>query len=143
MSAAFVVMSAAFVAMPAVFIATTALVVTRPAVFVAMFVVFVAMFVVFVVTAVFVSNSCEPLTASVDVADKTPAPTFWICRSEPATPTETTEATLAPAAVAPLNVKAPVLGAAVTELDPKATSFALTAWAPAPRAVALLASVFD
>ena len=61
--------------------------------------------------AVATVNSCEPLIASVDVAETTPAATLVTCRSAPVAPTETTAVGAVPAAVPPLIVNAPVLGA--------------------------------
>ena len=53
----------------------------------------------FAVVCVLVAKSCEPLTASVEVAVSWPAATFWICRSLPTVPTLTAPAGVAPAKV--------------------------------------------
>jgi hypothetical protein len=96
-------------------------------------------------TPVTTALSCEPLTASVLVCEITPAATFWICRSLPAAPTETTPlaATGVPATAAPYCVKGPVLlGAAVTAPAPSATELAVLACVLKPRAIAFSAVDF-
>ena len=90
------------------------------------------------VAAVATENSCEPLTASVDVALSTPAPTFWIWRSLALVPTETTEATTFAAVLPPVRSNTPVFGPAVAEPAPSATSLALIAVALLPSATELL-----
>ena len=71
--------------------------------------------------------NCEPLIASVEVDEITPGATLVIWRSLPARPTDTTAVAGVPAAVPPYIAYVPVLGAAVTELEPSATSLALLA----------------
>ena len=76
---------------------------------------------------------------SVDVADSTPAPTFWIWRSTPAEPTDTVDATALAAVLPPVRSNTPVLPLAETEPAPKATSLALTVVALLPSASESLA----
>ena len=81
----------------------------------------VAMPVLAVLSAVAVVNSCDPLTASVLAAETTPAATLVIWRSALNAPTETTAVGAVAAAVPPLSVNAPVLGAATVVALPIAT----------------------
>ena len=53
--------------------------------------------VVFAVTCWFVANSCEPLTASVELPSSRPAATLVMVRSAPGAPTLTVEAGVVPA----------------------------------------------
>ncbi len=79
-----------------------------------------------------------PFTASVDVAVTRPAATFWICRSLPAEPTDTTPTGDVPAN--PPNVVPPIVtadtpvAADVVALLPSATLLSIVALALAPRA---------
>lgn len=57
------------------------------------------MLVASVLIAWFVANSCEPLMASVESLAIRPAATFWIWRSAPDAPTDTTLEGVAPANV--------------------------------------------
>ena len=85
-------------------------------------------------------NNCDPFTASVLVAETTPAATLVIWRSEPSTPTDTTEVGAVAATVPPLRENTPAFGAVVTEPAPSATSLALVAVAPLPSETPLAAS---
>nr|WP_051374441.1 hypothetical protein [Paraburkholderia sprentiae] len=81
-------------------------------------------------TAWFVASSCEPFTASVELAFSRPAATFVICRSAPLSPTLTTLFGAAPAKLydfPPIVALEVGFAAAVTEPEPKATSPAFVA----------------
>ena len=90
------------------------------------------------------ANNCEPLIASVELELIRPAATFWIWRSLPEEPTETT-APLPKPLVAPAKppyVWLPTVAldvgtnALVVESEPNATAFAIDAFAFEPSAVA-------
>ncbi len=82
------------------------------------------------------TKSWLPFTALVEVADTTPAATFWIWRSAPTLPTLTTlvGAVAAAGPPKPPKVKLPVCGAPVVDAAPRATALVLLAVAPLPSA---------